>query len=132
MSWFRRRRSSTPDSVGAAGALVPVTSLQLLERNERALKMLAVQAQQVQCHLIELDGRVNALAASLLPLLDTPSYDDVLEVRMHSARVAAEVSRLEINIAARIDALRDDLRPVTTEARTIDLRGQAPDTLRSA
>lgn len=94
--------------------------------------MLAVQAQQVQCHLIELDGRVNALAASLLPLLDTPSYDDVLEVRMHSARVAAEVSRLEINIAARIDALRDDLRPVTTEARTIDLRGQAPDTLRSA
>ena len=34
-----------------------------------------------------------------------PTHDDLLEVRLHSARVAAEVSRLAVNLRAQIDDL---------------------------
>lgn len=139
MAWFRRRRTDTPDDAPLAdapapapadpggGDLVPLVSGQSLARTERALKMLASQSAQLHGHLVQLEHRVDALSDALLDRLDVPTHDDLLQARMHSARVAAELSRLEVNLAARLDAVRDQLRTVQGEATTeLDLRVLTP------
>lgn len=151
MAWFRRRRSPEPtpapspepDTERAAddGAsttagdapgtdLVPLVSGQSLARTERALKMLAAQSAQTHSHVVHLEQRVDALSEALLDRLDVPSHDDILQARMHSARVAAELARLEVNLAARLDAVRDELRAVQADpdapAAEIDLRALTP------
>lgn len=141
MAWFRRRStSSTPGSIGPTPVpaqpeppgdrpcvdLVPMVSGQSLERTERALKMLATQSAQLHGQVVHLERRVDALSDALLDRLDVPSNDDLLEARMHSARVAAELSRLEVNLAARLDAVRDELRAVQGQGGSIDLRSLTP------
>lgn len=140
MAWFRRR--STPHTSAPVDTevtlvvderarvpghdLVPMVSGQSLERTERALKMLATQSAQLHGQVVQLESRVDALADALLDRLDVPSNDDLLEARMHSARVAAELSRLEVNLAARLDAVRDELRAVQGQDLTVDLRALTP------
>jgi hypothetical protein len=138
MAWFRRRSTpSTPEptDIGSddqAGApapgreLVPMISGQSLERTERALKMLASQSAQLHGQVVHLEHRVDALSDALLDRMDVPSNGDLLEARMHSARVAAELSRLEVNLAARLDAVRDELRAVQGQGGSIDLRELTP------
>ena len=140
MAWFRRRRSSDPTPAPTAEAaataevatgrpgtdLVPLVSGQSLARTERALKMLAAQSAQLHSHMVSLEHRVDALSDALLDRLDVPSQGDLLEARMHSARVAAELSRLEVNLAARLDAVRDELRVLQGEPTDIDLRALVP------
>lgn len=139
MAWFRRR--STNDRAVPAGDaptigadrpaapgrdLVPMVSGASLERTERALKMLATQSAQLHGQVVQLESRVDALSDALLDRLDVPSNGDLLEARMHSARVAAELSRLEVNLAARLDAVRDELRAVQGQELSIDLRALTP------
>lgn len=131
MAWFRRRTSETPAPTDAAAPttgqeLVPMVSGQSLERTERALKMLATQSAQLHGHVVQLEHRVDALSDALLDRMDVPSNDDLLEARMHSARVAAELSRLEVNLASRLDAVRDELRAVQGQDAAIDLRELTP------
>lgn len=140
MAWFRRRSTTeTPEPLdvdAASGSevggfapgreLVPMVSGQSLERTERALKMLATQSAQLHGQVVALEGRVDALSDALLDRLDVPSNGDLLEARMHSARVAAELSRLEVNLAARLDAVRDELRAVQGLDVSIDLRALTP------
>lgn len=156
MAWLRRRRSTdhppapTPEGsptaadatagdgagtdASASGdsttgtALVPLVPAASLERTERALKMLASQSAQMHSQVVQLERRVDSLADALLDRMDVPTNDDLLEARMHSARVAAELSRLEVNLAARLDAVRDELRAVQgLDAGTdIDLRALTP------
>lgn len=123
MAWFRRRRpfpaaDAAPPQAGpvpddAAGhALVPLAPAESLERTERALRMLAAQSAQLHGQVVHLEHRVDTLADALLDRLDVPTFDDLLAARADSARVAAELSRLEINLAARLDAVRSELRSV--------------------
>ncbi|HEU5084315.1 MAG TPA: hypothetical protein VFU14_13310 [Acidimicrobiales bacterium] len=142
MAWFRRRSSDptpAPPAEAAADAdaaevvaappgtdLVPLVSGQSLARTERALKMLAAQSAQLHSHVVSLERRVDALSDALLDRLDVPSQGDLLEARMHSARVAAELSRLEVNLAARLDAVRDELRVLQGAPTDIDLRALVP------
>lgn len=143
MAWFRRRTpTETPEPTDVPAAaesgaqthddpepgreLVPLVSGVSLERTERALKMLAAQSAQLHGQVVQLEHRVDALSGALLDRLDVPSHGDLLEARMHSARVAAELSRLEVNLAARLDAVRDELRAVQGEAGSIDLRALTP------
>jgi hypothetical protein len=155
MAWLRRRRSTEhppspipegsatsadadagADDVdgarangeGASTALVPLVPAASLERTERALKMLASQSAQMHSQVVQLERRVDSLADALLDRLDVPTNDDLLEARMHSARVAAELSRLEVNLAARLDAVRDELRAVQGlgAGTDIDLRALTP------
>jgi hypothetical protein len=141
MAWFRRRSTPpTPEPAdvaapgrsdeGTAGEpsrdLVPMISGQSLERTERALKMLATQSAQLHGQVVHLERRVDSLSDALLDRLDVPSNGDLLEARMHSARVAAELSRLEVNLAARLDAVRDELRAVQGQGGSIDLRELTP------
>lgn len=137
MAWFRRSRpdrSSTDSDTGSAGALastgdhlpVPVASAASLERTERALRMLAVQSSQMHAHLVELEHRVDALSAGLLDRLELSTYDDVLAARMHTAKVASELSRLEVNMSARLEAVLGEVRAARTSGDDIDLRASDP------
>lgn len=133
MAWFRRRRSAPDTTDGSAAApgtsLVPVASSQSLERTERALRMLATQSAQIQGRLVQLEHRIDALSASVLDQLETPSFQDVLDARVHSAKVAAELSRLEVNLASRLEAVQDRLRRLEADEgdeAELDLRQLSP------
>lgn len=136
MAWFRRTRRD-PDEAPAASAPegsattsdllpVPVASAASLERTERALRMLAVQSSQLHTHLVELEHRIDALSAGLLDNLDVPTYDDVLATRMHTAKVASELARLEVNVSSRLEAVLTEVRANRGTAPDIDLRPAAP------
>ena len=88
MRWRRRRNE-------AAGlAVVPAP------RMERALVALVVHAQQLDDRIERLERRLDATVDAAL---DAPTHDDVLEVRVHSARVAAELARVTVELRAEIE-----------------------------
>src|SRR2546426_12833017 len=92
MRW--RRRSRPPDAPETGASLVPAV------RAERALVALAMPAQQLDHRLDRLERR---LEESREATLDLPTHDDVLEVRLHSARVAAELARVTVELRAEIE-----------------------------
>lgn len=100
MPWFRRR---TPER--RSTELVPTAerTAEVALRTERAVYALAVHAK----HLSE---RVESLECRLTDVLDraqeSVSHDELLEVRIHSAKTAAECSRLAVNLRAQIDAVK--------------------------
>ena len=84
MHWRRRRRTASTEVV-----LVP--------RVERALVAIASHAEQ-------LDGRILRLEHQLEDAtLRLPTQEDLLDVRMHSARVAAELARVTVELRAEIE-----------------------------
>ena len=78
----------------------PGTDLLPAPRMERALVALAFHTQQLDDRLDRLERRLDA---SIDVALDSPTHDDVLEVRLHSARVAAELSRMAVELRAEIE-----------------------------
>jgi hypothetical protein len=132
MPWLRRRPAAPPVEPAPAAetatstALVPLVPADSLARTERALRMLAAQSAQLHGQLVGLEHRVDTLADALLDRLDVPSFDDLLEARSHSARVAAELARLEVNLAARLDAVRAELRAARGLDDELDLRALTP------
>jgi hypothetical protein len=123
MGWFRRSRPAPTSSDDRSLVPVPVATAPELARTERALQMLATQSAQLHSSIVQLEHRVDAMSESLVEQLGVASYEDVVDARLHTARVAAELSRLEINIAARIDAVRAEVRGTDGE---IDLRQRTP------
>lgn len=85
-------------------------------RAERALVVLAVHAQQLDDRLARMERRLDELIDADLGL-DIPTHDDLLEVRLHSARVSAEVTRMAVELQARIDDLVVRMPAVITENR---------------
>ncbi len=67
---------------------------------ERVLAAFVYHSQQVEYRLDQLERRADAV---LEATLDGPTHDDVLEVRVHSARVAAELARVAVELRAEID-----------------------------
>jgi hypothetical protein len=67
---------------------------------ERALVALVVHAQQLETRIDKLEQRIEEVSEAGL---DAPTHSDVLEVRMHSAKVAAEMTRLAVSLRAEID-----------------------------
>jgi hypothetical protein len=94
MRWFRRRSHFDPAQLHASTELVP--------RTERALVMLAVHAQQISDRVDRLERRLSDTEDTLVA---APVHDDLLEVRLHSARVAAELTKVTIELRAEIDEL---------------------------
>jgi hypothetical protein len=70
---------------------------------ERALVALAVHSQQLGDRLDRIERRLDA---TIDASLDAPTHDDVLEVRLHSARVAAELARVTVELRAEIEQAR--------------------------
>lgn len=130
MGWFRRSRSvPSTDVVPTDDRLlpVPVATAPALARTERALQMLATQSAQLHASVVHLEHRVDALSSALLDEMQRPSYDDLLAARLHSAKVAGELARLEVNIAARIEAVQQDLSTLRgDEPDEVDLRELTP------
>ncbi len=139
MGWFRRTRSVAP-AIGETGAAVTpfeptddrllpvaVATAPALARTERALQMLAAQSAQLHASIVHLEHRVDALADALVGQMERPSYDDVLAARIHSAKVAGELARLEVNIAARLEGVHQDIRLLRGDApELVDLRDLTP------
>jgi hypothetical protein len=115
-------------------------------RDEKILLTLVVQTQQINDRLTRLEDRFEA---SIRDAIDQPDQQDLLELRLHSARLAAELSRVTIELRAEINEIAaasagatgaDDIMPthVAQQAAhepdevspTIDLR-EAPDRSRS-
>jgi hypothetical protein len=85
-------------------------------RTERALVALAIHAQQLDERLERMEQRVDALASTEVEL-DVPTHDDLLEVRIHSARVAAELARVAVELQGRIDDVAVQMPAIVAEDR---------------
>lgn len=83
----------------------------LTHRGEKILLMLAVQSQQLDDRLTRLENRVETV---LRDSAAQPDQQDLLELRLNSARLAAEVSRLAIE-------LRSEIKALGNQAEMIDL-----------
>ena len=108
--WAGRRWQSGHDEAHG-------TSVVLAPRVERALVVLATHAQQ-------LDGRIDRLERrfddAVEATLDLPTRDEVLEVRVHSARVAAELARVTVELRAEIEqAVERSVHRSTAKERRI-------------
>ena len=85
------------------------TDVVLAPRVERALITIAVHAQQLDDRVMRLERRIDEVVDDAGK---APTHEDLLEVRMHSARVAAELTRLGVALRAEIDeAGRHDPTP---------------------
>ena len=102
---------------------VPVATAPALARTERALQLLATQSAELHSSIVRLEHRVDEMSERMVDRFDTPSHQDVIDARLHTAKVAAELSRLEINLAARLQQVRDEARGAQPE---IDLRERTP------
>jgi hypothetical protein len=131
-SWKRAlRRVHLPPSLPGHGSLpvredeaVPRPSALTL-RDERILLTLAVQTQQLNDRLTRLEDRVEA---GMRDAASQPDQQDLLELRLHSARLAAELSRVTVELRAEISepTERDeliDLREDEAPARPHVARG---------
>lgn len=133
MAWFRRPRTDAPqpsiaELVPTDDRLLPVAvaTAPALARTERALQMLAAQSAQLHASVVHLEHRVDAMATALLDQMERPSYDDLLATRMHSAKVAGELARLEVNLAARLEAVHAELQAVRGDRPEPDTRPLTP------
>ena len=99
-------------------------------RAERALVALAVHAQQLDDRLARVEHGLSARVVHLEELaddrrderdrlIDVPTQDDLLEVQLHSARVSAELTRVAIDLRARIDDLAVQMPAVVAEDRRL-------------
>jgi hypothetical protein len=85
-------------------------------RTERALVALAIHSQQLDERLTRMEHRIEELGSSDAHL-EVPTQDDLLEVRLHSARVSAELTRVAIELQSRIDDLAVRMPAVVAEDR---------------
>jgi hypothetical protein len=102
------------------------TEVTIAPRVERALVTLAVHAQQLDGRLDRIERRIEEVDDNRL---EHPSHDDVLEVRLHSARVAAELARVTVELRAEIEqvALDRDRQPSPRDRRIQILAEQVLD-----
>ena len=82
----RRARPAPPEPAGLPAV-----------RAERVLLSLAVHAQQNDERLTRIERRLDELAEVVR--LELPTHEDLSAVRIHSARVAAEVARVGAELA---------------------------------
>ena len=82
----RRARPAPPEPAGLPAV-----------RAERVLLSLAVHAQQNDERLARIERRLDELAEVVR--LELPTHEDLSAVRIHSARVAAEVARVGAELA---------------------------------
>jgi len=69
----------------------------LVPRVERALVAIASHAEQLDGRILRLERRLEDAT------LHAPTQEDLLDVRMHSAKVAAELARVTVELRAEIE-----------------------------
>jgi hypothetical protein len=110
-SWKRATRGDRGRANAERGHLVtPPRPAGLSLRDEKILLTLVVQTQQINDRLTRLEDRVDA---SIRDAMEQPDQQDLLELRMHSARLAAELSRVTVELRAEINELAAGLSGAT-------------------
>jgi hypothetical protein len=97
MRWRRRRTENTLEPVAA-----PQIELAAVPRLERLLIAYAAQAHHVDLRLERLERKLEDVAEAADGL---PSHADLLEVRLHSARVAAELARVAVELRGEMERM---------------------------
>jgi hypothetical protein len=104
---FRRRRTA---ALEIAEAALPAL------RTEEALLMIAVQSRQLHHRMARMEQRFDELIEAG-GSIEIATIDDLLQVQLHSARVSAEVTRIAVQLQARIDDLAAQMPAVVAEDR---------------
>src|SRR3954470_23603466 len=84
LRWRKRRHTASTEVV-------------LAPRVERALVAIASHAEQLDGRILQLERRLEEATVA------APTQEDLLEVRMHSAKVAAELARVTVELKAEIE-----------------------------
>lgn len=97
----------------------------LAPRVERALVTLAVHAQQLDSRMGRLEHRIEELASAGD---QRPTHDDLLDVRLHAAKLAAELTRVTVALRADIEeAYRRAIRPRPEDTKLLVFAEQVRD-----
>lgn len=95
----------------------PSVEIEPAPRVERALVALAAHAQQIEDRLARIEERVEGV---VMAHVDVATQTDLTDLRVHSARVAAEVARLQVELRAEIDRVEQGrLTPNEQRIRTL-------------
>jgi hypothetical protein len=108
--WKRTPRRAQSAAPAERGHLVAPGPSGLSLRDEKILLTLVVQTQQINDRLTRLEDRFES---SIRDAFDQPDQQDLLELRLHSARLAAELSRVTIELRAEINELAAGLSGAT-------------------
>lgn len=85
----------------------------LTERDERILLLLFSQFQLLNERLTRLESRLDA---AVHEAFSHPDQEDILELRLHSARLAAELSRVTVELRSEIAELAGTVAPHTVSS----------------
>ncbi len=112
--WFRRRRRAVLSALpvdGDDGVRIHPVAPAVVEgpppavRVERYVAALAFHAAQLEDRI----GRLERRSADQEEAhLDLPSHGDLLDVRLHSARVSADLGRLALELRAEVAEIKDE------------------------
>jgi hypothetical protein len=109
--WKRAVRRVRTEARPERGEVVTRPDLPSLSlRDEKILLTLVVQTQQLNDRLTRLEDRFEA---SIRDAIAQPDQQDLLDLRLHSARLAAELSRVTIELRAEINDLAAGLAGAT-------------------
>ena len=127
--WFRRRRRMTAVQVvdeddGVRILATPpawVTVPPPAVRVERYVAALAFHAAQLEERIGQLERRSADQADAHL---DLPGHDELLEVRLHSSRVAADLGRLALELRSDMVEIKDEADRAAKAARRAESAAQ--------
>lgn len=105
---LKRARAERADLARRAELTRSTVPLSL--RDEKILLTLVVQTQQLNDRLTRLEDRFDAVQREAHA---QPDQQDLLELRMHSARLAAELSRVTVELRAEINELAEGIGGAT-------------------
>lgn len=91
--------AAPPPPAQAPPAAAARASVEVAPRLERAIMALAAHARQMEDRVVTLERRVDRAIDALEHL---PSHEDVMDARMHSARLAADMTRMAVQLRAEI------------------------------
>ncbi len=108
--------STQASTLPAVSASSPAT-LQSVPHIERALITLTTKMQSCDQRLHDIERRLDELADNVE---HAPSHSDVLEVRIHSAKLAAELARSTVELRGEIGMASDEARRAARLARSTE------------
>ncbi|MEO5678143.1 MAG: hypothetical protein ABIS47_00575 [Acidimicrobiales bacterium] len=112
--WFRRRRRAVTSVVAYAeddgvrilpAAPEPVAAPLPAVRVDRYVAALACHAAQLEDRIDRLERRAGDQAEAQL---DRPSHDDLLDARLQSSRVSADLGRLALELRAEVAEIKEE------------------------
>ncbi len=107
----QQQQSGQPNQATIAA---PTAAAKLPPHVERALITLTTKVQSCIERLDAIEHRLDELADAVI---NAPSHSDVLEVRLHSAKLAAELARATVELRGEIGMANDEARRESRLAR---------------